>query len=150
MPSEFPLKTLQEVADIRADTAAGHLGALMQHLQRQEAKLALLLKYRDEYQERLRQAKRQGLDGLALRNFHDFLERLEQALTEQRATVAQAERGVERGRDEWRTLDQRSRAYDTLSRRFDNVTQRRAAAAEQKQQDDHAARLVGTRRERCY
>ena len=144
--SEFPLKTLREVADIRTDTAAANLGALMQHLQRQEAKLALLVQYREEYQQRLLQAKRRGLDGLALRNFHDFLERLEQALTEQRATVAQAKAGVERGREEWRAHDQRSRAYDTLSQRFDSTEQRRAAAAEQKLQDDHAARLAGNRR----
>ena len=149
MPNEFPLKTLQEVADMRTDTAVANLGTLMQNLQRQEAKLALLEQYRAEYQERLLQAKRRGLDGLALRNFHDFLERLERALAEQQSTVAHAKRGVERGREEWRTLDQRSRAYDTLSQRFDSAAQRRAATAEQKQQDDHAARLAG-KRQRCY
>ena len=149
MPSEFPLKTLREVAEIRTDTAAANLGTLMQNLQRQEAKLALLVQYRTEYQERLFEARRRGLDGLALRNFHDFLERLEHALTEQRTAVVHAKCSVERGRDEWRTLGQRSRAYDTLSQRFDSSEQRRAAAAEQKQQDDHAARLVGLKRERC-
>ena len=150
MPNEFPLKTVQDVADMRTDTAVANLGTLMQNLQRQEAKLALLERYRTEYQERLLQAKRRGLDGLALRNFHDFLERLERALAEQQNAVAQAKRGVERGREEWRTLEQRSRAYDTLSQRFDSVLQRRAATAEQKQQDDHAARLAGKRRERRH
>ena len=142
MTKTFALKKVQEVADIRTDTAAANLGALMQNLQRQEAKLALLLQYRDEYQERLRRAKQRGLDGLALRNFHDFLDRLEHALMEQRATVAHAQRSVERGRDEWRSADQRSRAYDTLSQRFDSAARRRAEAAEQKQQDAHAARLT--------
>ena len=142
MTKTFALKKVQEVADIRTDTAAANLGALMQNLQRQEAKLALLLQYRDEYQERLRRAKQRGLDGLALRNFHDFLDRLEHALIEQRATVAHAQRSVERGRDEWRSADQRSRAYDTLSQRFDSAARRRAEAAEQKQQDAHAARLT--------
>ena len=150
MPNEFPLKTLQEVADMRTDTAIANLGTLMQNLQRQEAKLALLEQYRAEYQERLLQAKQRGLDALALRNFHDFLERLERALAEQQAAVMQAKRGVERGREEWRTHDQRSRAYDTLAQRFDSAAQRRAATAEQKQQDDHAARLAGKRGERCY
>ena len=145
MTATFTLKRVQEVADIRTDTAAANLGTLMQHLQRQEAKLALLLQYREEYQERLRRAKRRGLDGLALRNFHDFLDRLEHALAEQRATVANAQRSVERGRDEWRTLDQRSRAYDTLSQRFDTAARRRAETAEQKQQDVHAARLTSSK-----
>src|SRR5687768_14770383 len=98
MTTTFSLKKVQEVADIRTDTAAANLGSLMQNLQRQEAKLALLLQYRDEYQERLRRAKQRGLDGLALRNFHDFLDRLEHALIEQRTTVAHAQRSVERGR----------------------------------------------------
>jgi len=149
MPGEFPLKVLQEVADIRTDAAVTNLGALMQNLQRQEAKLALLVQYRTEYQARLLQARRRGLDGLALRNFHDFLERLERALAEQEVTVAQAQRGVERGREEWRALDQRSRAYDTLAQRFDSAAQRRAAAVEQKLQDDHAARVAGNRKSRC-
>lgn len=145
MTKTFSLKKVQEVADIRTDTAAANLGSLMQNLQRQEAKLALLLQYRDEYQERLRRAKQRGLDGLALRNFHDFLDRLEHALIEQRATVAHAQRSVERGRDEWRSADQRSRAYDTLSERFDSAARRRADAAEQKQQDAHAARLTNSK-----
>jgi len=148
MPNEFPLKTLQELADMRTDTAVANLGALMQSLQRQEAKLALLNQYHTEYQERLLAAKRRGLDGMALRNFHDFLARLERAVAEQQSAVAAAQRSVERGREEWRTLDQRSRAYDTLSQRFDSAAQRRAAAAEQKSQDDHAARLVSGKRER--
>jgi flagellar protein FliJ len=145
MTTTFSLKKVQEVADIRTDTAAANLGSLMQNLQRQEAKLALLLQYRDEYQERLRRAKQRGLDGLALRNFHDFLDRLEHALIEQRTTVAHAQRSVERGRDEWRSADQRSRAYDTLSQRFDSTVRRRAEAAEQKQQDAHAARLTSSK-----
>jgi len=142
MTTTFSLKKVQEVADIRTDTAAANLGSLMQNLQRQEAKLALLVQYQEEYQERLRRAKQRGLDGLALRNFHDFLDRLEHALTEQRTSVAQAKRSVERGRDEWRTLDQRSRAYDMLSERSDTTARRRAATAEQKQQDAHAARVA--------
>ena len=108
MTTTFTLKRVQEVADIRTDTAAANLGTLMQHLQRQEAKLALLLQYREEYQERLRRAK-------------------------------------QRGRDEWRTLDQRSRAYDTLSQRFDTTARRQAETAEQKQQDAHAARLTSSK-----
>jgi flagellar FliJ protein len=145
MTATFTLKKVQEVADIRTDAAAANLGAMMQHLQRQEAKLALLLQYRDEYQERLRRAKQRGLDGLALRNFHDFLDRLEHALIEQRTTVEHAQRSVARGQDEWRSADQRSRAYDTLSQRFDSVARRRAEATEQKQQDAHAARLTSSK-----
>jgi flagellar FliJ protein len=145
MTKTFSLKKVQEVADIRTDAAAANLGTLMQNLQRQEAKLALLLQYRDEYQERLRLAKQRGLDGLALRNFHDFLDRLEQALAEQRTAVSHARNSVERGRAEWRSADQRSRAYDTLSQRFDRAARRTAEAAEQKQQDAHAARLTSSK-----
>ena len=145
MTATFTLKRVQEIADIRTDAAAANLGTLMQHLQRQEARLALLLQYREDYQERLRHAKQRGLDGLALRNFHDFLDRLEHALIEQRASVTHARRSVERGQDEWRSLDQRSRAYETLSQRFDNAARRQADTAEQKQQDAHAARLTSSK-----
>ena len=48
----------------------------------------LLLGYRMEYQQRLRNAIARGVDGAALRNFHQFLDQLEQAIVQQQRTVA--------------------------------------------------------------
>jgi flagellar FliJ protein len=138
MAQKFALNRLLEIAATSAESAAAHLGALNRQLQKHEEKLLLLFKYRDEYQQRLRSAS--GLDGAALRNFHDFLDRLEQAILQQHALVVDARTRAEAGRNEWQLKQRKSKAFGTLAQRFDLVTQRKEAGREQKLQDDFASR----------
>jgi flagellar FliJ protein len=140
MAHKFALKQLLEIAEATTDTAAASLGALNRQLQRQDEKLQVLFKYRDEYQERLRRAGSTGLDGARLRNFHDFLERLEQAILQQHALVIEARQRVECGRTDWQSKQRKSNAFGTLELRFDLATRRHDATREQKLQDDFASR----------
>ena len=143
MAQEFALNRLLEIASTQADTAAAALGALNRQLQQHEEKLLLLFNYRDEYQERLRRACAAGLDGAGLRNFHDFLERLEQAILQQHALVVGARTHVESGLGDWQVKQRKSKAFDTLSQRFHVATRRGEATREQKVQDDFASRASG-------
>lgn len=140
MAQEFALNRLLEIASSQADTAAAALGDLNRALAQQEEKMQLLFKYRDDYQERLRRATTSGLDGAGLRNFHQFLDRLEQAILQQNTLVVEARTRAERGLGEWRVKQRKSKAYDTLSQRFHAVRRRGDAVREQKTQDDFAAR----------
>ena len=140
MAQKFTLQRVHEVATTQAETAAANLGELNRQLQGHEEKLLLLFKYRDEYQERLRRATTAGLDGAGLRNFHDFLERLEQAILQQHALVVDARTRVQSGLGDWQVKQRKSNAFDTLSQRFHVATQRGEAAREQKVQDDFASR----------
>ena len=140
MAQEFALNRLLEIASTQADTAAAALGDLNRTLRQHEEKLLLLHKYRDDYQQRLRVATTSGLDGAGLRNFHQFLDRLEQAIHQQNALVVEARTRAERGLGEWRLKQRKSKAYDTLSQRFHTVRRRGEAVREQKTQDDFAAR----------
>lgn len=138
MAEKFALKRLLEIAETTAESAAMSLGVHNRQLQEHEEKLLLLFKYRDEYQERLRHAA--GLDGAGLRNFHDFLERLEQAILQQHALVVEARTRVECGRADWQQKQRKSKAFGTLAQRYDSANQRQAAEREQKLQDDFASR----------
>ena len=140
MAQKFALNRLLEIAETTAEKAAASLGALNRQLQQHEEKLLLLFKYRDEYQERLRQAAGTGLDGAGLRNFHEFLERLEQAILQQHAQVVDARTRMECGRNDWQLKQRKSKAFGTLSERFDTAIRRDQATREQKLQDDFASR----------
>ena len=140
MAQKFALHRLLEIASAQAETAAANLGELNRQLQQHEEKLLLLFKYRDEYQERLRRATTAGLDGAGLRNFHAFLDRLEQAILQQRALVVDARTHVQNGLGDWQVKQRKSKAFDTLSLRFYAATQRGESAREQKVQDDFASR----------
>ena len=140
MGQKFTLHRLLEIATTQAATAAANLGQLNRQLQQHEEKLLLLFKYRDEYQERLRRAAAAGLDGAGMRNFHDFLNRLEQAILQQHALVVDARTHVENGRGDWQVKQIKSKAFDTLSQRFHVAARRSEATREQKTQDDFASR----------
>ena len=140
MAQEFALHRLLEIAATQAETAAANLGELNRQLRQHEEKLLLLFKYRDDYQERLRRASKAGLDGAGLRNFHDFLDRLEQAILQQHALVVGARTHVESGLGDWRVKQRKSKAFDTLSQRFQVAARHGETTREQKVQDEFASR----------
>lgn len=140
MAAKFALKHLHEHAKTAAETAAANLGALNRELQHHEQKLLMLFKYRDEYQQRLRTAARDGLDSAGLRNFHEFLDRLEQAIMQQHAVVVEARTRVDCTRSEWQMKERKSKAFGTLEERFDTAARRAVATHEQKLQDEFASR----------
>ena len=100
----------------------------------------MLLRYRDEYRERLRHASARGLDGTDLRNFHQFIERLEQAIAQQEHVTAKARTRVEDGRRKWQLSQRKYKAFDTLVERSKAAFQHRDLKKQQKVQDDFASR----------
>ena len=140
MTQKFALERIQEIADHKTDAAAAKLANLNRELHEQEARLMLLFKYRSEYNERLQRAAAEGLDAAAMRNYHDFLQRLEGAIMQQHAQVVEARTRTEHGRLEWQNSRRKSMTFDTLSRRYELGALREAAVREQKAQDELAQR----------
>ncbi len=98
MTRKFTLQPLLEIAQTETHTAAVSLGTHNRLLQQQQQKLDLLLQYRADYQARLRHRSTGGLDASALRNFHDFMQKLEEAILQQRAAVTETLARAERAR----------------------------------------------------
>ena len=87
MAQTFPLQTLLELMQNRTDEASRKLGQLITAEQSQRSRLQMLEQYRDEYAQRMRKATAEGITRLILRNYQDFLARIDEAIEQQRQAV---------------------------------------------------------------
>lgn len=140
MAQKFALARVREIADHQTEAAAARLARLNREVQEQASRLTMLLRYREEYRARLQRSAAGGLDAAAMRNYHEFMQRLEQAVRQQQAMVDEARARAEHGRLEWQTRRRKSMAFDSLSRRHDLRVQRQDSLREQKSQDEFAQR----------
>ncbi|MDR1661045.1 MAG: flagellar export protein FliJ [Azoarcus sp.] len=140
MTRPFPLQTVLELMQDRADEATRNLARLIANEKDAKAKLDLLLGYRDEYAGRFREAAQNGLTRLAWSNFQQFLDRIDEAIEQQRQTVALKERNTAAGQTQWKEQRKKLKAFDTLSTRHFASENAREMKRDQKLQDEFAAR----------
>jgi flagellar FliJ protein len=136
MSKPSALETLIELAQTRADDAAKRLGALNSQNLDIEAKLVLLLQYYDEYRARFQASMQRGLTASDWRNYHEFLDKLDAAITQQREILALIRQRVAVGQAVWQTARRTLTSYDTLARRQTRAELLHAARFEQKQTDE--------------
>lgn len=145
MAKPHALRALLDLAERQKGEAATRLGGLNAQVSSTESKLNLLLDYREEYRARFRAALRRDTDVNGLRNFRDFLARLDQAIDQQRGAVTRSREIAKAGQQDWQSKHCRVKAFDTLAQRHANVEAKRIARAEQRQSDEFAARGHGRR-----
>lgn len=141
MARHSSLKNLVDLAKIKSDSAAQHLAALNVSEQNAEHKLRLLLSYRDDYYVRFQKSAKDGVDQTAWRNFHAFMSKLDAAIAEQRTAVMDSKNGVRTGQWEWQAEQRRLKSYGTLVQRGQRAEATRSARLEQREQDEHAAKV---------
>ena len=142
MAQKFALERVREIADHQTDAAAARLAGLNRELHEQESRLMVLFRYREEYRERLQKSAAGGLDAAAMRNYHEFMQRLEHAIMQQHAMVVEARTRAEHGRLDWQNHRRKSMAFDSLSQRHAVRVMREDARRDQKNQDEFAQRHV--------
>ena len=98
MNNPFRLKVVQDLAQKQSETAAMHLGALNAEVAKAEAKLNMLLGYREEYRDRFRASMQQDIHSAGWKNFQQFLVKLDEAIDQQRGACKFARHAVEIGR----------------------------------------------------
>jgi flagellar FliJ protein len=145
MSNPFRLKVVQDLAQRQSESAAMHLGALNAEAAKAEAKLNMLLGYREEYRDRFRASVQQDIHSAGWKNFQQFLEKLDEAIEQQRATVLGSQQGVHRGQREWQTKQKQVNAYDTLEQRHGAVQAERTKRLDQRLMDDFAARTFAAK-----
>lgn len=145
MSNPFRLKTVQDVAQQRSDAAAISLGALNAESAKAETKLNMLLAYREEYRDRFRASMQQDLHSAGWKNFQQFLEKLDEAIEQQRAAVLASQQAVHRGQREWQSKQKQVNAYDTLEQRHDAVQSEFLKRRDQRLMDDFAALAYAAR-----
>lgn len=144
MAQTFPLQTLLELMQNRTDEASRKLGQLITAEQSQRSRLQMLEQYRDEYAQRMRDATAEGITRLILRNYQDFLARIDEAIEQQRQAVQNSELSTKAGQTEWRNQNTKLMAIDTLSSRHDARERYRENKQEQKILDEFSSRKYST------
>ena len=145
MPQAFPLQTLLELMQSRTDEATRKLGQLISTEQSQRSRLDMLEQYREEYAQRLRNATNEGITRLILRNYQEFLARIDEAIEQQRLTVQSAQLSTKTGQNQWAAQNKQLKAIDTLSVRHDARERYRENKLEQKLMDEFSSRKYSTK-----
>ena len=140
MPQTFSLQPLLELMQTRTDEATRKLGQLIAAEQNQRSRLQMLEQYREEYAQRLREATANGITRLILRNYQDFLARIDEAVEQQNIAVQNSERNTKAGQVHWQAQNKQLKAIDTLSVRHDVRERYRENKLDQKLQDEFSSR----------
>lgn len=140
MPKPFHLQPLLELSNLRLEEATRQLGQLISSEQEASQRLALLLQYREEYQQRFLAAAQEGLGPTALRNYQGFLARLDEAIEQARALVEASKERTLAGQKNWLDKRRKAKAFDTLAQRHRASLATAEARQAQKELDEHAAR----------
>lgn len=139
MTKPSALETLIELAETRADDAARRLGALNNQNMDMEGKLVLLLQYYDEYRTRFQASMQRGLTASDWRNYHEFLDKLDAAIAQQREILASVRQRVAAGQMAWQAARRTLTSYDTLAQRRVQAQRICEQKYEQKQTDEQVA-----------
>jgi len=140
MSNIFSLQPLVHLAQQKNDAATRKLGMLNHDQQSAQGKLEMLQQFRKDYQTKLQLAERNGMALQDLRNFQDFIYRLDDAIAQQSTVVAQALLSVQNGRDELSETQRRMKSFDTLAHRHTEAEKKLEAKNEQRIQDEHSGR----------
>ncbi len=136
----FSLQPLLNLVQHQNDSATQKLGQLNRQQQIAQGKLETLQQYRKDYQARLQEATKTGIDQVQLRNFHEFINKLDEAIRQQLKVVAQLNASTQIGRGEFDTAQRKLKSFDTLQQRHINRQAQVAERSEQTVHDEHAAR----------
>ena len=141
----FSLQPLMNLAQHQNESATRELGQRNRQQQSMQEKLEMLQKYRSDYQARLQAASQSGMDPAALRNFQEFINKLDEAIAQQRLSVEQSKVSVQAGRSEFDTTQRKLKSYSTLQERHVEEQKKVDAKSEQRAQDEYTGRFSALR-----
>lgn len=142
MTKSFSLQPLIKLAQHQNDSATRKLGQLNRQQQNAQQSLDALLEYRKDYQTRLQEATRNGMSQPDLRNFQQFINKLDDAISQQLKVVEQSKTLTQAGRNEFDTTRHKLKSFDILQQRHIEEQKRNAGKSEQKTLDEHTGRFA--------
>lgn len=145
MAKLFPLQPLVNLAQQKNDAATRKLGQLNQQHQTAQDKLDALQQYRKDYQAKFQEAIQGGMEPADLRNFQDFINRLDEAIQQQQGMTERTKNGVQTGRHELMDTTRKMKSFDTLAQRHVEAEKKLEAKSEQRIQDEHSGRFAAYR-----
>jgi flagellar FliJ protein len=145
MIKPFSLQPLVHLAQQKNDAATRKLGQLNQQNQTAQEKLDALQQYRKDYQVKFQEEGRNGMTPADMKNFQDFIGRLDQAIQQQTAVIEKTRTGVQNGRSELINTTRKMKSFDTLAQRHIEAEKKMEAKIEQRLQDEHTGRFAAYR-----
>jgi len=136
----FPLQTLLDLSNANMNGAARELGLCLASEQEVSKTLEMLIQYRDEYDNRFRDATKNGITRDEWRNYQSFFGRLDEAINHQKSLVETSKQRTANGQQEWLDKRNKVKAFDKLADRHKAQEVRREYKSEQREQDEHAAK----------
>jgi flagellar FliJ protein len=142
MAKPFPLQPLLHLAKQQNESAINNLGKLNQQQQSARTKLVTLQQFRTDYQGKFQEAAKLGMSPTDLRNFQDFIYRLDQAIKQQQGVLDLMAHSVNAGQLALNEAQRKMQSFDTLAQRHLDGEKLREAKFEQKMQDEYAGRFA--------
>lgn len=140
--NKFTLQPLMNLAQHQNESASRKLGQLNLQQESAQQKYDMLLEYRKDYQTRLEEASRKGMDPAEMRNFQQFINKLDEAISHQGKLVERSKISTQAGRNEFTTTQRKLKSYDTLHQRHVAEQNKVANKSEQKASDEHTSRVA--------
>jgi flagellar FliJ protein len=137
------LQTLLEREQKRRDEAAAAVRAAQQNVLAQQEQADGLVAYRGDYCRKWSAQFQQAAPMEILRSYHGFLARLDQAITQQQAVVAHAQRGVDAARARLIEREIRVATVERLIKRRQELLARIVDRRDQRNLDEMAQRRSG-------
>ncbi|MEO8314467.1 MAG: flagellar export protein FliJ [Pseudomonadota bacterium] len=134
---------VQQVLGGKERDRAKDMGAAQRGLGAAESRLQELQKYHADYLHGFQRTAKAGGNALALRDFQQFLGRLEDAIRQQEQIVAQARQSVDGSTRQWQSAAQRVKAVDSVVDKWQGEERRHEGRLEQKDTDERAQRQQG-------
>jgi flagellar FliJ protein len=142
MAKSFPLQQLLNLAQSKNEEATRRLGQLNKQQNDTQAQLDMLYQYRREYQVRLQSASQDGMNPALLRNFQEFIYKLDVAIEQQTKIVEQSKISTQKGLNEFANAQRKLKSYDTLQQRHFEIQVRTETRLEQRAMDEHTGRMA--------
>ena len=101
--------------------------------------LHMLEKCRLDYQSRFERTSQSGIGNEQWRNYHEFLSKLDQAITQQMEVLAKCTVQCQTGLQEWQLARVKLKSFDVLFERHQRGEAQRESRSEQRDQDEHGA-----------
>ncbi|MGE0557210.1 MAG: flagellar export protein FliJ [Burkholderiales bacterium] len=145
MSKSFRLQPILDLAAREAEKSAMKVGSLSRQTAEFEVKLELLLQYREEYVCRFREGMQVEGYSNGHQNFHQFMDRLDAAIAQQHAVVADARQQLRLAQAEHQDRERRLKAFDKLADRHAAAERLKAARSDQKALDEMAGNAMRQR-----
>jgi flagellar FliJ protein len=134
------MKTLISLATEEVEKAAVFLGHTIRAGAEAEQKLALLLQYREDYMGRFQENRKTGFSAMDYQNFHNFIDKLDEAISGQQKMVQAAQERIDTAKVAWQACERKRASYETLQKRAEIKEMKKAGRREQREADEFNSR----------